>query len=62
MADPWLIAKAIASDATVVTHESLNHDVRRKFLIPNLCQHLGVPFMNTFQMLHTLDAQFVLSN
>ncbi|MFM0499682.1 DUF4411 family protein [Paraburkholderia caffeinilytica] len=59
-ADPWLIAKAMASGATVVTHESYNADAKKKFLIPNVCQQFNVPYMNTFDLLHTLNAQFVL--
>lgn len=59
-ADPWLIAKAITTGATVVTHEVLNLDVKRKFIIPNLCEQLKVPYLNTFELLHRLDARFVL--
>lgn len=61
-ADPWLIAKALCTGATVVTHEVLNHDVKRKFIIPNVCEHFGVRYMNTFELLHNLKARFVLPN
>ncbi|VTU18453.1 hypothetical protein H4CHR_00188 [Variovorax sp. PBS-H4] len=60
-ADPWLIAKARVTGTTVVTHEQLNLDIRRKFLIPNVCQHFGVEFINTFDMLGRLSARFVLA-
>ena len=59
-ADPWLIAKAMTTDATVVTHEQLNLAARRKFLIPNVCQHFGVRFVDTFELLNALEARFVL--
>jgi len=59
-ADPWLIAKAMTTGATVVTHEVLNREVKRKFIIPNICQELNVPFLNTFELLHKLEARFVL--
>lgn len=59
-ADPWLIAKAMTIDATVVTHEQLNLAARRKFLIPNVCQHFGVRFVDTFELLNALEARFVL--
>ncbi|MCY1454589.1 hypothetical protein D9M71_716660 [compost metagenome] len=59
-ADPWLIAKAMTTGATVVTHEVLNLDAKRKFIIPNICQELSVPFLNTFELLHRLEARFVL--
>lgn len=60
-ADPWLIAKAMTTGGTVVTHEVLNLDAKRKFIIPNICKELNVPFLNTFQLLHRLEARFVLS-
>lgn len=56
----WLIAKALSTGATVVTHEVLNLEVKRKFIIPNVCEHFQVPYMNTFELLHRLDAKFVL--
>ncbi|TBU94005.1 DUF4411 family protein [Phytopseudomonas dryadis] len=59
-ADPWLIAKAMTTGAVVVTHEVLNLDARRKFIIPNLCQQIGIPYLNTFELLHKLEARFVL--
>jgi hypothetical protein len=59
-ADPWLIAKAMTINATVVTHEQLNLAARRKFLIPNVCQHFGGPFIDTFELLNALGARFVL--
>lgn len=59
-ADPWLIAKAMTTNATVVTHEQLNLAARRKFLIPNVCQHFGVRFVDTFELLNALEARFVL--
>lgn len=61
-ADPWLIAKARVTGTAVVTHERLNLDNRRKFLIPNVCQHFGVEFINTFDMLNRLDGRFVLAD
>ncbi|MDU9026198.1 DUF4411 family protein [Pseudomonas corrugata] len=59
-ADPWLIAKAMTTGATVVTHEVLNREVKRKFIIPNVCEMFGVPYMNTFELLNKLEARFVL--
>lgn len=61
-ADPWLIAKAIAlGDAIVVTHEQFNPQIRRKFSIPNVCQHFGVRCVDTFELLSQTDARFVLA-
>lgn len=59
-ADPWLIAKALCTGATIVTHEKLNMDIKRKFLILNACVAFGVPCMNTFGFLSKLKARFVL--
>lgn len=61
-ADPWLIAKTMTMNATVVTHEQLNLAARRKFLIPNACQHFGVRFVDTFELLNALEARFVLGD
>lgn len=60
-ADPWLIAKAMATGAIVVTHEAFDPNCRKKFLIPNLCRKLGVNYLNTFELLDKLDARFVLA-
>jgi hypothetical protein len=51
----------MTTGATVVTHEVLNLDAKRKFIIPNICKELDVPFLNTFELLHRLEARFVLS-
>jgi hypothetical protein len=59
-ADPWLIATAMATGATIVTQEVYKSDIKKKIHIPNVCSLLGVPYMNTFEMLHELEAEFVL--
>ena len=53
-------AKAMTTGATLVTHEVLNREVKRKFIIPNVCEMFGVPYMNTFALLNKLEARFVL--
>ena len=60
-ADPWLIAKAMTLGAVVVTHESFDLKNKRKITIPNVCNHFGVEWMNTFDMLDALNARFSLS-
>lgn len=60
VADPWLIAKARATGATVVTHERFVPDIKKKILIPNVCEHFGVPYMDTFELLYRLEAEFIL--
>lgn len=39
-ADPFLIARAVATGATVLTMEQLKPNAAK---IPNICQHFGVP-------------------
>ncbi|MCU8010459.1 DUF4411 family protein [Shewanella sp. SM87] len=60
-ADPWLIAKAMVLGATIVTHERYDVMIKKKILIPNICERVGVKYLNTFDMLHELEAEFVLS-
>lgn len=60
-ADTWLIAKAMTVGATVVTHERLDLQCRRKFLIPNICRNFNVNYMDTFTLLQQLNASFVLA-
>ncbi|KAF0805771.1 hypothetical protein A6D6_02032 [Alcanivorax xiamenensis] len=59
-ADPWLVATACASGATVVTHEAPVPDNSSKVKIPNVCRAFDVPYITTYELLNTLDAQFVL--
>jgi hypothetical protein len=54
VADAWLVAYAAAVGATVVTHETFDANCRRRVKIPNACQTLGVPTINTFEMLRAL--------
>lgn len=61
-ADPWLIAKARVTGASVVTQERLNLQNRKKFLIPNVCQHFDVPWLDTFELLNRLQARFILAS
>lgn len=61
-ADPWLIAKAISTGGIVVTHEKRDPNIRRKLLIPNVCDHFDVRCINTFDLLLKLKAEFVLAD
>tara|TARA_R110000744_G_scaffold63813_1_gene131253 strand:- start:43 stop:546 length:504 start_codon:yes stop_codon:yes gene_type:complete len=58
--DPWLIAKAKTTGATIVTHEATLVPATRKVKIPNLCVEFDVPCINTFDMLRQLKARFML--
>lgn len=54
IADGWLVAFALNNDSVVVTQEVINLDIKRKIPIPNICQALGVQFIDTFGMLRAL--------
>ena len=61
-ADPWIIAKAKAINATVVTHEALVSPNTKKVKVPNICKQFNVPCIDTFQFLRALNARFVLDS
>lgn len=60
-ADPWLIAKASAINATIITHEIYDPNAKRKVFIPNVCKQFGVSYMDTFTLLRSLSASFILA-
>ena len=59
LADPWVIAHALNSNATVVTKEekvtALNSP---KIKIPNVCDNMGVRWINDFQFIDELAIKF----
>lgn len=57
-ADAWVIAFTKAVRATVVTQEKPNPHVRRRVPIPNVCDALDVPYVDTFRMLRALETRF----
>jgi hypothetical protein len=57
-ADAWVIAFAKAGGLTVVTHEKPNPYIKRKVPIPNVCDGLGVHYIDTFEMLRALTTKF----
>jgi hypothetical protein len=56
-ADYWLVAHGVARGFTVVTHEAPTGS-RKKIKIPDACSALGVTWINPFQMLEDLGANF----
>lgn len=62
VADPLLIAKAKTLGATIITHEVLAPENSTKVKIPNICRAFDVEYLNTFELLESLEAQFVLAN
>lgn len=53
-ADAWVVAYAKAQGCVVVTHERYDSKIGRRIPIPNICQALGVPYMDTFAMMRQL--------
>lgn len=58
VADGWLIAYAKAKGYILVTHELPAIDARSKVPIPNVCEALGVSYIDTFAMLRELGVRF----
>ncbi|KAA6328831.1 hypothetical protein EZS27_022312 [termite gut metagenome] len=59
LADPWVIAHAINEGAIVVTKEekvtALNP---KKIKIPNVCDNMGVQWINDFEFIAKLNIRF----
>jgi predicted nucleic acid-binding protein len=62
LADPWIIAHAIHEKACVVTKEekvsALNSS---RIKIPNVCDNMGIRWINDFQFIDELDIKFQCS-
>ncbi|WP_455757514.1 DUF4411 family protein [Sulfurimonas sp.] len=58
-ADAWLIAKCKTMEATVVTKEVLAPGAK-KVKIPNICNHFGVSFIQTYEMIREVNAKYIL--
>ncbi len=62
LADPWVIAHALHENATIVTKEekvtALNSN---KIKIPNVCDNMGIRWINDFQFIDELDIKFQCS-
>ena len=60
LADPWVIAHAMSEGATVVTKEekvtALNAN---RIKIPNVCDNMGITWINDFDFIAELNIQFV---
>lgn len=59
LADPWVIAHSIHENSIVVTKEekiiALNS---KRIRIPNVCDNMGVRWINDFQFIEELDIRF----
>lgn len=57
-ADPWLIAKAVALDAKIVTHELPEPGAKKRIPIPNVASYFEIECVNTFDALRHFAAAF----
>ena len=59
LADPWVIAHAMNVKATVVTKEEFVTAInKRKIRIPNVCNNMGIRYIDDFQMIEELNIKF----
>ncbi|KAA6331273.1 hypothetical protein EZS27_020098 [termite gut metagenome] len=59
LADPWVIAHAINEGATVVTkEEKVTASNSMKIKIPNVCDNMGVQWINDFEFIAKLNIRF----
>ncbi len=61
VADPWIIAKAKTTNATVVTHEVRDKNNGCKPKIPDICGYFNVKTIRTNELLRDFQVQFILS-
>src|SRR4030042_778294 len=59
LADPWIIAHAINENATVVTkEEKVTATNTNRIKIPNVCDNMGIPWINDFDLIEILNIRF----
>jgi predicted nucleic acid-binding protein len=59
IADPWVIAHALNEKATIVTkEEKVTAQNSIKIKIPNVCDNMGVRWINDFQLIEELAIYF----
>ncbi len=59
LADPWVIAHALNEKATIVTKEEKVTALNSvKIKIPNVCDNMGVRWINDFQFIDELNIKF----
>lgn len=58
IADPWVIAHALAESATVVTKETPTGRDTRRIRIPDVCMALDVPWIDDFEFTREIGIRF----
>ena len=54
-ADAWLVGYALAHNTPIVTYEISQPNRKNKIKIPEACDAVGVPYLNTIEMLRQLN-------
>ena len=57
-ADGWIAAYAREIEATVVTLETYDANIKRKVKLPNVCRQFKIDYINTFDLLRRLGVSF----
>ena len=60
IADPWVIAFAIAENAVVVTKETPAGSISSRIKIPDVCIVLNIPWMNDFDFAKEVGIRFTV--
>lgn len=60
LADPWVIAHAMNANAIVVTKENLinNPNAKKPITIPNVCNNMGIQWMDDFTFVREVGIKF----
>ncbi len=59
LADPWVIAHAMAKKATVVTkEEKITDPATKRIKIPNVCYNMGIKCINDYDFIKELNINF----
>ncbi len=62
LADPWVIAHALKENACVVTkEEKVTVPKTTRIKIPNVCDNMGIRWINDFQFVEELNIKFSCS-
>jgi len=62
LADPWVIAHALYENATVVTKEEKVTAINsNRIKIPNVCDEMGIKWINDFQFIEEMNIKFQCS-
>ena len=59
-ADPWVIAHALAEHAIVVTKEESAPPNTSRIKIPNVCDDLGIEWINDYDLIRQLGLKFTI--